>query len=114
MEPIHYFSQESDNYLAYRPVYPDVLFDFLKRLVGKQAVVWDCGTGNGQYAVALGKRFERVVATDLHWSQLSLAAPKNNVHYLACPAELSPFKDNSFDLITVAQALYLRYLRCQR
>ncbi len=38
--------------------------------------------------------------------QLAYAVKKVNIEYLCCQAEHTPFPDNSFDLVTVAQAYH--------
>ena len=50
--------------------------------------------------------FAHVVATDISETQLALAVQKPNIHYQRSRAEQTPFADQSFDLITVGQALH--------
>ena len=106
MEYIKHFNRQSEGYLSYRPDYPDALFDFLVTLVPKNASVWDCGTGNDQAAQALASRFSQICATDINLSPLTVGSKSNTVNYMCCLAEKSCFADNSFHLITVAQALH--------
>lgn len=106
MTYIDHFNDASDKYASFRPYYPKALFDFLSTLVSKRARVWDCGTGNGQAAFSLAKRFQDVFATDVNRKQLDMAPKKNNVQFVCCPAEKTPFLDKTFDLITIAQALH--------
>jgi SAM-dependent methyltransferase len=101
-----FFSKQSKGYAASRPTYPELLFDFLAGLADRRGLAWDCATGNGQAALALSKRFKQVIASDLSRKQIENAAHKNNIRYEVFPAEEANIKDNSVDLITVAQALH--------
>jgi len=100
------FSKQSDLYSKFRPGYPKKLFDFLMQLVPDKKTAWDCGTGNGQVAVTLSGYFKKIYATDLSAAQIANAAIKDNIFYLVEKAEETKFDDNSFDLITIAQAIH--------
>ncbi len=103
---IKHFNEKSGEYQCFRPGYPEQLFDYLATLVNAEARVWDCGTGNGQAALVLAKKFQCVFATDIHLKQLDVASQHHNVHYICCPAEKTPFLEHTMDLITIAQALH--------
>lgn len=100
------FSDQSKAYALYRPQYPKELFDYISSFVPNKKAAWDCATGNGQCAVALAQVFEQVLASDISLNQLKQAPLKANLEYILCPAEQTPFADNSFELITVAQAYH--------
>jgi SAM-dependent methyltransferase len=100
------FSVSPAQYAKYRPDYPQAIFDFLYPLLNEKGIAWDCGTGNGQLAQELSKDFEQVEATDISEQQLKYAFQADNIHYSAQPAEQTTFADDSFDLITVAQAVH--------
>jgi hypothetical protein len=100
------FSTQSKAYAQFRPSYPHELFDYILQFVQQRKCAWDCATGNGQAAKVLAEYFEKVEASDLSESQINNAVPKTNIQYRICPAEQTPFADNSFDLITVAQAYH--------
>jgi ubiquinone/menaquinone biosynthesis C-methylase UbiE len=100
------FSKQADMYVKYRPGYPQELFDFIINHVKNKQVAWDCGTGNGQAAKDLAKDFEKVFATDISQKQLDKAHQVSNVFYSVQHAEQTNFPDNTFDLITVSQALH--------
>ena len=106
MQPIDRFSGHADLYAQYRIDYPPELYDFIGSLVQNRHIAWDCATGNGQVAGALADIFEQVEATDISETQLILAIKKPNIHYQTGSAEQAPFADNTFDLVTVAQALH--------
>ncbi len=106
MQPLDRFSGHADLYAQYRIDYPSELYDFILQFVNERRYAWDCATGNGQVASALSAIFEQVDATDISEKQLAQAVQKPNIHYQISPAEQTPFADNTFDLVTVAQALH--------
>lgn len=106
MNYINHFNHQTENYRQFRPDYPDALFDYLLSKVGAQACVWDCATGSGQAAISLAQRFQKVIATDLNPAQLEKAPRHPAIEYRSATAENSGIKDQSIDLITVAQALH--------
>lgn len=101
-----YFSDHSKLYAAFRPAYPDSLYQFILKQVSGLEAAWDCATGNGQVAGELAKHFKQVYATDISAKQLEHASRAVNIFYSVQPAETTGFHDNQFDLITVAQALH--------
>ena len=100
------FSTQAELYAKYRPVYPSELFDFILSFVQRKDAALDCATGNGQVARILAPQFRRVCAVDISENQLSHAVRLDNIEYSVCRAEQTPFGDNCFDLITVAQAYH--------
>ena len=100
------FSRQAGAYAASRPRYPAALYDAILAHVPGRALAWDCATGNGQAAVDLARRFDRVVATDASPEQIAHAVPVANVEYRVAPAEASGLPRASVDLTTVAQALH--------
>lgn len=101
-----HFSTISDKYAQFRPDYPSAIYDFLYPLLKQKENAWDCGTGNGQVARELAKDFGTVEATDISTQQLEHAYPADNIKYSVQKAEYTNFADDSFDLITVAQAVH--------
>ncbi len=101
-----HFSSHADQYVQHRPHYPAKLFEYLASLCTSRNNVWDCATGNGQAAYQLAQHFDTVYASDISLPQLQHGIAKDNIHYLQAHAEKSPFKNQQFDLITVAQALH--------
>ena len=100
------FSVSPEQYARYRPDYPQAIFDFIYPLLNEKIAAWDCGTGNGQVAQELSKDFTFVEATDISQKQLNHAFQAENIRYSTQPAEKTNFADNTFDLITVAQAVH--------
>ena len=101
-----HFSGVSAAYAAFRPRYPDALFDLLAGVAPARDAAWDCATGNGQAALGLAKHFTRVIATDASDAQIAHATPHPRVTYHVAPAEASGLEDRSVDLVTVAQAVH--------
>jgi SAM-dependent methyltransferase len=101
-----HFSGHAGVYASFRPGYPEALFDFVSGLPRGRSLVWDCATGNGQAAVDLAERFERVIATDASAAQLEHATLHPRVEYRQAPAEQSGLADGSVDLVTVATAVH--------
>ncbi|GAA4445815.1 class I SAM-dependent methyltransferase [Nibrella saemangeumensis] len=106
MSPVDRFSGHADLYQQYRIDYPAELYNYLLSFVTNRQRAWDCATGNGQVAVILADYFAEVEATDISQAQLSKAVQRPNIRYQVTPAEHTPFPDQHFDLITVAQALH--------
>jgi ubiquinone/menaquinone biosynthesis C-methylase UbiE len=100
------FSEQSRIYAQFRPTYPKELFDYIFQFVNEKKCAWDCATGNGQAAKVLADHFDKVEASDISEAQISNAVTRQNITYHICPAEETPFADDSFDLITVAQAYH--------
>lgn len=101
-----HFSGVSAGYAAYRPHYPEALFDFLAGTAPARDTAWDVGTGSGQAAVGLAQVFAHVIATDSSASQIDRAVARPNVSYRVASAEQSGLEDGSIDLVTAAQAVH--------
>jgi SAM-dependent methyltransferase len=106
MRYINHFGDHSENYLKFRPDYPDALYHYLASLTPSHDLAWDVGTGNGQAAIKLAAYFRQVIATDIQQPQLDSAIHASNITYQCCPAEKTEIQDHAVDLITVAQALH--------
>lgn len=101
-----HFSGHAADYSRYRPQYPAALFAFLAAQAPDTQTAWDCGTGNGQAALALAGHFATVYASDASAEQIAQATPHPRVQYRVAPAEASGLPDAGIALITVAQALH--------
>ncbi len=100
------FSRQSALYKKYRPRYPKELYECILSFVKLHDVCWDCGTGNGQIAIELSKSFQHVYASDISVNQISLAEENSNITYSVERAEQTSFDDDTFNLITVGQAIH--------
>lgn len=105
-KPIQQFTKQADFYKKYRPSYPEALLTDILALTKGHDCCWDCGTGNGQVAIMLAKHFRTVEATDISKNQLAKAVKVPNIRYSEQRAESTDFRENTFDLITVAQAAH--------
>ncbi len=101
-----YFSEQSDSYSKYRPLYPLELFRYLSEIVPDTGLAWDCAAGTGQASSGLAEFFDRVVATDASCRQIKNFAQVKGVHKYIASAENSGLNSGTVDLITVAQALH--------
>jgi len=101
-----HFSAQSGTYAEFRPVYPAGLFRFLSSLCSGHEFCWDVATGNGQAAATLAEFFSHVYATDASANQIAEAKPHPRISYYVEGAEKTALKDQSCDLITVAQAIH--------
>jgi len=101
-----HFSSKAASYSQYRPGYPRELFAWLASLCPVHQRVWDCATGTGQAAAQFTPHFELVIASDASFAQVSKAATEGQYLRTSCLAEQTPFVDDCFDLVTVAQALH--------
>jgi SAM-dependent methyltransferase len=106
MDVRNLFSDNSDEYAKARPRYPKGIYEYLSSQCPEKKLAWDCACGNGQVAADLIQYFDRVEATDASQEQIAEALKVTGVQYLVSDAESTPFVDQSFDLICVAQALH--------
>lgn len=101
-----HFSQVSQAYRAFRPDYPEELFQWLAEISPRREAALDCGCGTGQASVALARHFAKVCALDPSADQIRNATPDEKVSYLVAPAEATGLPSASQDLVIVAQALH--------
>jgi len=101
-----HFSGHAADYAAYRPTYPPALFEVLASLPRRRALALDCATGNGQAAIGLAERFDRVVAIDASREQLASARRHARIEYRVARAEETGVESASVDLVSAAQAVH--------
>ena len=73
------FSTLAKGYQRFRPDYPETLYTHLYTHCQGFEHAQDCGTGNGQVALALNQRFEQVKATDISQAQIAAAPAAANI-----------------------------------
>ena len=100
------FSDIAENYAAFRPEFPLEFINKLCDLSLKKNLSWDCGTGNGQVAQYLAKKFDKVIATDISKNQIDKAIQLPNIEYRIENAENSSLEKKSVNLLVVAQAVH--------
>jgi len=101
-----HFSKHSEQYVQFRPHYPDEIYAYLASIAPGHSLAWDCGTGNGQAAIGLAKYFDKVHATDASAEQISRAYAHAKVDYGVEPSEHVSLDTSSTDLVTVAVAIH--------
>jgi SAM-dependent methyltransferase len=100
------FSDRPDAYARYRPTYPAAMFSWLAQHAPSRRCALDVATGNGQAALGLADRFERVIGLDPSEAQLASARAHPRVTYRVSRAEQLTADDGCADAIVVAQALH--------
>lgn len=109
------FSDRVDNYVKYRPHYPDEVFEFFvsEKIIGKDSVVADIGSGTGISSELFLKNDIKVFAVEpneemRHAAEnlLQAYADRNLFVSVNANAEKTTLKDNSIDLVVCAQAFH--------
>lgn len=105
------WGKTSADYAKYRPGPPLSLYKMLQAhnigLPGQS--VLDQGTGTGVFGRQLAKQGCRVVGTDISENQIQMARELakadglSDIEFLISPAEVNPFPDQSFDIISASQ-----------
>ncbi|KAL3857245.1 hypothetical protein ACJMK2_011937 [Sinanodonta woodiana] len=109
-------SNHTEAYALYRPTYPQSVYDAILKYCHQSSglgeteleLAVDVGCGSGQSTLPLGKYFKKVIGLDVSPEQIKYA-PTNirNMSFQVGPSEdLSFLKNDTVDLITVAQALH--------
>jgi ubiquinone/menaquinone biosynthesis C-methylase UbiE len=99
------FSYQAKQYASFRPTYPRELYDFIFSHLNHFDMAWDAGTGNGQVASDLAKKFNKIMATDISARQLENAHQRKNIFYSQA-GEVTDLPVQSVDLVTVGQAIH--------
>ncbi len=105
------WGKASEDYAKYRPGPPLSLYKMLQAhgvgLPGQK--VLDQGTGTGVFGRQLAKQGCEVIGTDISDNQIKFAQELaktdqlTNIKFLVAPAEVNPFPDHSFDIISASQ-----------
>jgi SAM-dependent methyltransferase len=104
------WGRTSIDYAAHRPGPPARLYDLLAALgigLAGQRVL-DLGTGTGLLACEFARRGCSVSGTDIAPEQIAAArraaaSAGLNIRFQVAPAEMGPFADASFDVVTASQ-----------
>ncbi|GAN04428.1 conserved hypothetical protein [Mucor ambiguus] len=104
-------SYQGDAYSKFRPSYSDeiysLIYNFHDQENGEYNLVIDSGTGTGQAAIELCKKFKSVHGIDTLPEQINNATSRDNITYQVGPGEdFSQFQNNSVDMITVGTAFH--------
>lgn len=106
------FTNTVENYVKYRPHYPEAVIELLKQSYGlsEHSTIADVGAGTGIFSALLLKHDNPVFAVEPN-DAMRLAAEKSLAHYacfhsIAGDAENTKLPDKSVDFITCAQAFH--------
>jgi len=105
-----YFSSQmtAKGYAQDRPYFHPIVIDKIRSylgLKGSKNIALDVGCGAGLSTVALTSLADNVVGIDTSKEMIKATIKQKNVIYCNSSAEYLPFKNTSFDLITVCNAL---------
>ena len=104
------FKRVAEGYSKYRPFYHPLIMKKIREctgLEGKFENALDVGCGTGLSTIALQEIADHVAGTDNSYEMISVAQANNQemISYFHAPAEHLPFKDQSFDILTVCGAI---------
>ena len=104
------FKRVAEGYSKYRPFYHPLIMKKIREctgLEGKFEYALDVGCGTGLSTIALQEIAEQVTGTDNSQEMITVARVDNEekIPYFHAPAERLPFKDQSFDILTICGAI---------
>lgn len=108
MNPTRRFSGVVDDYVRFRPDYPQAGIDLVLEGMGYPGMltVADVGAGTGIFARQLAQRGSLVVAVEPNEDMLSACPPHDRILPQVGRAEATGLRDSSVDLVTCAQAFH--------
>lgn len=111
-DPTKRFSDRVENYVKYRPSYPEDIIIKLQNegILTKNSIVADIGSGTGIFSKLLLDANYQVISVEPN-KKMREFAENHLVEYtkyrsVASQAEKTTLEDNSIDVITVAQAFH--------
>jgi SAM-dependent methyltransferase len=112
LQPTQRFSGRVDNYVKYRPTYPQAIIPYLRETIhlNRKHVIADIGSGTGIFTDLLLKHGFSVTGVEPNEAmRLAGEAYLRHFHHFTSTdgrAEATGLEDHSVDLITVAQAFH--------
>lgn len=105
------FYDKANEYAIGRPTYPEGIIKKMKELgIGKHSIVADIGAGTGLLTHLLTKLDCVILAVEPNVEMLNeckkYCAAHTNIEFINAPAESTQIKENSLDLIIIAQAFH--------
>jgi SAM-dependent methyltransferase len=110
--PTQRFSNRVDNYVKYRPSYPNEVLDFLAKQarLSNQSVITDIGSGTGIFTKLLLDKGYTIYAVEPNDAMRKYADEDlkgyNTFHSINGTAEESTLADHGVDLVVCAQAFH--------
>ncbi len=111
-DPKKRFSSRVENYIKYRPSYPQKIIKFLteKKILNKNIAIADIGSGTGILSELFLKNGNKVYSVepnpDMRKAAEKLLEKYNNFISIGGSAEKTGLQESSVDLITAAQAFH--------
>lgn len=112
LHPTQRFSDRVDNYVKYRPTYPQAIVAYLRETIhlSRKHVIVDIGSGTGIFTDLLLKHGFAVIGVEPNKAMREAGeAHLSHFHHFTSrdgKAEATGLEDHSVDLITVAQAFH--------
>lgn len=111
MDSTKRFSDRVENYVKYRPGYPEDMIDFLlQKGISSKSTVCDIGSGTGilsrQLIDKVGKLYAVEPNEDMRFYSDQMLSAYGNYQSLKDSAEKVSIEDSTIDAITVAQAFH--------
>lgn len=112
LHPTQRFSDRVDNYVRYRPTYPQAIVAYLRETIhlSRKNVIADIGSGTGIFTDILLKHGFTVIGVEPNKAMREAGeAHLAHFHHFTSrdgKAEATGLEDHSVDLITVAQAFH--------
>jgi len=105
------FDNKAKEFAIGRPTYPKEILNKLKELgIEKQSIIADIGAGTGIFTNMLGQLGCRVLAVEPNVDMLNecreYCSNNTNIKYINATAENTELKENSVDIITIAQVFH--------
>lgn len=105
------FSNKSEDYAKGRPSYPIEILNKLTELgIGKNSTIADVGAGTGLLTNMLCRLGGKVFAVEPNPQMINeckkYCSDNTNIEYICASAEKTYIKENSIDVITIAQAFH--------
>ncbi|PLT30644.1 class I SAM-dependent methyltransferase [Peribacillus deserti] len=106
-----HFDNKAKEYVNGRPGYPKEILRKLKELgIGKDSLIADIGAGTGLLTNLLCELDGRVLAVEPNLEMLNecrqYCGSKSNIEFIQASAERTGLKEQSVDIITIAQAFH--------
>lgn len=106
LDPTGRFSDRVDDYVRYRPGYPDAAVDWVLEDLPPGVIACDIGAGTGIWTRFLAARGVRVLALEPNAAMREAAPAHSGVTWKPGTAEATGLDDGACGLVTAAQAFH--------